>query len=331
MEMKQYEPVVSSTLPSALEWVNRFHKYEGNPILRPQGSGYCADAIFNPGAIVCNGRVGLLCRCINMTTPHDADTWSVSTLGWAWSDDGLHFAMEEEPAFFPEAGSPYRGGFEDPRLVQVGDQYILTYTGVQGDYHEGKTPGMCALSKDLKHWELLGEILPGRAIAIVNRPIGGKYWAYWGNSRELSLAWTEDFRRWHVHDKPAFTSRPGYFDEDLCESAAAPLVTEDGILLFYNGALSREGARRYAEKELPQYAASHQTVCYATGWALFDPEDPTRLIARCEEPILRPTEIYEMFGISNYTTFSQGFVDFKGRKYLYYGCADVKIGVAVSE
>ena len=93
--MKQYEPVVSSTLPSALEWVNRFHKYEGNPILRPQGSGYCADAIFNPGAIVCNGRVGLLCRCINMTTPHDADTWSVSTLGWAWSDDGLHFAMEE--------------------------------------------------------------------------------------------------------------------------------------------------------------------------------------------------------------------------------------------
>ena len=38
-----------------------------------------------------------------------------------------------------------------------------------------------------------------------------------------------------------------------------------------------------------------------------------------------------MFGISNYTTFSQGFVDFKGKKYLYYGCADVKIGVAVSE
>lgn len=322
---------VGSTLPPSLDWVNHFEKYEGNPIIRPQGNGYCADAIFNPGAIVYKDRVGLLCRCINMTVPHDEDTWSVSTLGWAWSDDGLHFTMEDAPVIFPEAGSPYRGGFEDPRLVQVEDRYILTYTGVRGDYHKGETPGMCAISTDLRHWEFLGEILPGRAIAIVNQKIGGKYWAYWGNSRNLNMAWTEDFRQWHVHDKPAFSSRPGYFDEDLCECAGAPLVTDDGILLFYNGAMSPEGARAYARKVLPQYAAAQQTNCYCTGWALFDREDPTRLIARCEEPILRPTEIFELFGISNYTVFSQGFVDFKGTKFIYYGCADMRIGVATAK
>ena len=39
----------------------------------------------------------------------------------------------------------------------------------------------------------------------------------------------------------------------------------------------------------------------------------------------------ELFGIANYTVFSQGFVDFKGKKLLYFGCADMRIGVAVAE
>lgn len=237
---------------------NCFRKCAGNPILRPQGQGYCADAVFNPGAIV-------------------------------------------------------------------------HYTGVRGDYHRVETPGMMALSKDLKQWEFLGEILPGRAIAIVNERVDGKYWAYWGNDKDMHLAWTEDLRHWHTTDKPAFSSRPGYFDEQLCESASAPIVTDDGILLFYNGAMNPDSAKAYAFQVLPQYAASIQTTCYATGWALFDRQDPTRLIARCDEPILRPTELYELFGISNYTTFSQGFVEFHEKKFLYYGCADIKIAVAIAE
>ena len=82
---------------------------------------------------------------------------------------------------------------------------------------------------------------------------------------------------------------------------------------------------------LPVYAASEQYNLYSTGWALFDRNDPTRLIARCDRPILEPYEIYELFGIANYTVFSQGFVEFKGKKLLYFGCADMRIGVAVAE
>lgn len=322
---------MKDSLPASFQWINQFKKYDGNPILRPQGNGYAADAVFNPAAIVHDGRVGLLCRCINMTDPHYDDTWSVSTLGWAWSDDGIHFEMDPSPAFFPEQGSIYRGGFEDPRLVKIDDTYVLTYTGVRGDYAHGGSPGMMALSKDLKTWEFLGEILPGRAIAIVNKKIDGKYWAYWGNDRDLHMAWTEDLRTWHADARPAFSSRPGYFDELLCEAASAPLVTDDGILLFYNGAMTEESALQYAKKTMPQYQARWQRNCYCVGWALFDRNDPTCLIARCEQPILRPTEVFELFGISNYTNFAQGFVEFKGKKLLYYGCADIKIGVAIAE
>ena len=72
-------------------------------------------------------------------------------------------------------------------------------------------------------------------------------------------------------------------------------------------------------------------TCYSTGWALFDRHDPSRLLARCEEPVLTPERLYEIFGISFYTVFAQGYVEFKGRRFLYYGCADMRIGVATAE
>lgn len=319
---------MTNQLPESLSWVNRFKKYSGNPILRPQGDGCAADAIFNPAAIVHDGKVKLLCRAINMARPRPKDNWSVSSLVWAESDDGFHFKLADRPAFDPDENSPYQGGFEDPRLVEIDGKYILTFTGVKD---AGHTPGMMAVSDDLEHWDVLGEVLPGRAIAIVNQKIGGKYWAYWGNDPAEHLAWSEDLRTWHVHDQPAFTSRPGCFDGLLCEAAAAPIVTDDGILLFYNGAASHADARAYAERVLPMYEAPHQYNLYSTGWALFDRNDPTRLIARCDRPILEPYEIYELFGIANYTVFSQGFVDFKGKKLIYFGCADMRIGVAVAE
>ncbi len=315
-------------LPESLAWVQRLKKYPGNPVLRPQGDGCAADAIFNPAAIVHDGKVKLLCRAINMTRPRLKENWSVSTLVWAESEDGFHFTLADKPVFDPDENSPYQGGFEDPRLVEIEGKYILTYTGVVDCHY---TPGMMAVSEDLEHWDVLGEVLLGRAIAIVNQKIDGKYWAYWGNDAQEHMAWSEDLRTWHTVEEPAFCSRPGYFDGLLCEAAAAPLVTDDGILLFYNGAASEEDARAYAQRVLPCYAARYQYNLYSTGWALFDRNDPTRLIARCEKPILEPNEIYELFGIANYTVFSQGFVEFKGKKLLYFGCADMRIGVAVAE
>ena len=102
---------VSAELPSQLAWGNRLKKSVCNPVIRPQGSGPVADAIFNPAASVHEGRVGLLCRALNFTRqPHDSHNWSVSTLVWAWSEDGFHFELDEKPAFAPGPDSPCLGG-----------------------------------------------------------------------------------------------------------------------------------------------------------------------------------------------------------------------------
>lgn len=56
---------IAKTLPAEFDWVRNFKKYDGNPIIRPQGK-WAADMIFNPAAIVKDGRVGLLCRAVNL-------------------------------------------------------------------------------------------------------------------------------------------------------------------------------------------------------------------------------------------------------------------------
>ena len=56
----------------------------------------------------------------------------------------------------PEKDYEKDGGVEDPRLVQFGDTYYLTYTG-----YNKKDAQLClATSKDLVHWERRGVILP---------------------------------------------------------------------------------------------------------------------------------------------------------------------------
>ena len=210
---------------------------------------------------------------------------------------------------------------------------MLTYTGVyrepEGKFHV-MTPGMAAFSRDLEHWEPAGEILPYRAIAVTDRKIDGKYWAYFGNTG-IFPAWSEDLRNWHYSETPVLAPRKGLFDSDLCEAAAAPLINDDGILLIYNGNREPGTAEYYASLVSPSYMPGHPRVFYSVGWALFDRHDPTKLIARSTEPFLSPEKLYEFFGISDFTCFAQGLVQFDHKWILYYGGADMRIAAAYAE
>lgn len=333
---KKNRIILSDALPESYSWINRLKRYEGNPILRPHGRGYCADALFNPGATVKDGKVHMICRCINMSrVPKNEKNWSISTFGKAESSDGFNFTMSPEPVaeFDPGEDSRFEGGFEDPRLQKIDDFWMLTYTGVyrepEGKFHV-MTPGMAAFSRDLEHWEPAGEILPYRAIAVTDRKIDGKYWAYFGNTG-IFPAWSEDLRNWHYSETPVLAPRKGLFDSDLCEAAAAPLINDDGILLIYNGNREPGTAEYYASLVSPSYMPGHPRVFYSVGWALFDRHDPTKLIARSTEPFLSPEKLYEFFGISDFTCFAQGLVQFDHKWILYYGGADMRIAAAYAE
>ena len=116
--------------------------------------------------------------------------------------------------------------------------------------------------------------------------------------------------------------RNGYFDSMLTECGPPAVLTSDGIVLIYNGKNARDGKRD------PQVSPE----AYCPGEALFDAADPTRLLDRLDVPVLQPEEAFERTGqYAAGTIFSEGLVYRDGRWYLYYGCADSRVGVAICE
>lgn len=185
------------------------------------------------------------------------------------------------------------------------------------------TVGLLALFHDLKEWEFCGEVFQGRAIAITDRKINGKYWAHYRNT-SIYMAYSEDLKNWELCESG------GYFDSTLCEAVSALVINDDSILLMYNGTTSVK-YRSDMGKRLNGFGGNVEDDCYSIGWTLFDHNELTKLISRSEKPILEPKYAYELYGIYEYTTFGNALINFNGRWYLFYGCSDTRIAVAISE
>ena len=248
------------------------------------------------------------------------DTVGTSRLGYAESTDGVHFTRRNQPVFAPETPYEQNGGVEDPRLVELESTYYLTYTG-----YNKKDAQLClATSADLVHWKRQGVILPAykghwnvgwtKSGAIVPSRIDGKYWMYFlGTSArkidEMGLAWSGDLLHWkEATETPVLPARPGKFDSRVVEPGPPPVLTNDGIVLIYNGA--------------------DDHLVYRTGIAVFDRQDPRKVVWRSDQPVFAPEQEWEKTGQVPNVVFVEGMVR-QGTGYLfYYGGADKYIGVA---
>ena len=291
--------------------------------------------VFNPAAIVRGDSIYLLYRAEDKIGKFAG----TSRLGLASSSDGLHFTKKSQPVFYPDNDSlkifEWEGGVEDPRVVESEDGlYILTYTSYDGELARL----MLATSRDLIQWTKYGTVLQGKhkntwskSGAIVARQVGsrivaerinGKYWMYFGDT-DLFMASSDDLIHWIPVEegdklKSVLKPRPGYFDSRLVESGPYALMREGGILLIYNGMNLETGG----DSTLVPGA-------YCGGQALFDKNDPSRLVSRLEKNFIKPDKPYETTGQVNHVCFLEGLAFFNGKWFLYYGTADSKIAVAV--
>lgn len=303
-----------------------FSPYNGNPVLRPQGSSWESGNLYNPAAAVVGEQVVLLYRA------HGDDL--VSRIGLATSDDGRTFAREAEPVLEPEHDYEAKG-CEDPRLALVDGVWHLTYTGF-----DGSSALLClATSTDLRSWTKHGPLFPdfdtwaaspwlplvrarkpwNKAGVIHSRQIGGKWWMWFGEG-SIYAATSDDLRTWTpVSDEldPLHRPTPGRWDADLVEIGAPPVETEDGLLVFLTNGMRLEDleARR---------------VRYACGQIAVRTDDPGTLFAATEEPWLEPTTVEDQVGLVANVTFVQGLVAFRGEWLAYYGQADTTLALATA-
>jgi beta-1,2-mannosidase len=289
-----------------------WHRISEVPVIAPRGKGWESAGTFNPAVIMRAGKIVMLYRA--------QDKQGTSRLGYAESSDGVHFSRRDEPVLSPAEEYERDGGVEDPRLVQFGDTYYLTYTG-----YNKKDAQLClATSRDLIHWDRKGVIIPAnkgnwnvkwtKSGAIIPEKIDEKYWMYFlgtsaDNKDQAGLASSTDLLQWtEATQAPALPVRPGRFDSRVAEPGPAPIVTPNGIVLIYNGADAK--------------------LVYRTGIAIFDRSDPRKLLWRSDEPVFFPEKDWEKIGQVPNVVFVEGMLQ-QGNRYLfYYGAADTNLGVA---
>ena len=330
---------------------------EGSPIIQPRPDSRFDDPIlhkavhwealhtFNPAAIVRKGKIFVLYRAEDDTGAAEIGGHT-SRLGLAESSDGIHFKRRATPVLFPADDSQkereWPSGVEDPRIVESGNgTYILTYT----QWNRVTYSVGIATSRDLIHWKKFGpafnDALGGKYAALKYKSAGivirmqagrlvaaqikGQYWMYWGEG-SIHLATSADLLHWTpVEDKTGellvvLAKRSKHFDSGFPEVGPPPLLTAEDILVMNNGKNDPEDG----DPELGSNA-------YAAGQALFRADDPSKLIARANEPFLKPELPFEKTGqYAAGTTFAEGLVAFKGKWFLYYGCADSMVGVAIA-
>ncbi len=302
--------------------------------------------VFNPAAIVKDNKVYLLLRCED--NPNAILGGRTSRIGLASSEDGIHFTKHPTPVLYPDSGEflqyDYPGGCEDPRVVETEDgNYVMAYTSWNQDVARLSV----AFSGDLLKWEKKGPAFAraynGKFLdrwtksgSMVTKMIGDKqvlakiddkYWMYWGESF-INLAWSENLYDWYpaVDEegelKAVVETRDNMFDSNLTECGPPAIITDQGVVLFYNG---KNAEDETAADELPE-------GMYSVGKVVFDENDMEKVISRSDTYLLKPTLPHEITGqYKSGTTFAEGLVYYKSKWFLYYGTADSFVGVAVSE
>lgn len=343
----------------AFDWdFNSLNKPDENPIVNADSSltFFCpirgelvhwqkAD-VFNPAAIVKDNKVYLLFRCED--NPDAILGRRTSRIGLAHSEDGIHFTKHPEPVLYPDSSEflqyDYPGGCEDPRVAETEDGvYVMAYTS----WNQKVARLSIAFSHDLINWEKKGPAFAkayngkfldrwSKSGSMITKmegsrqvlaKIDGKYWMYWGENF-INLAWSENLFDWypqldHKEELKAIVEpRSHMFDSHLTECGPPAIITDEGIVLFYNG---KNAEGEDASTDLPK-------GMYSVGKLVFDGRNPESVISRSDTYLLKPSLPHEISGqYKSGTTFAEGLVYFQLKWFLYYGTADSFVGVAVSK
>jgi predicted GH43/DUF377 family glycosyl hydrolase len=232
---------------------------------------------------------------------------TLSHLRLLCSDDGIHFYEPGGYRPLVGEGALQAFGIEDCRVTWLENKYYLTFTAVSGN---GVGVGL-RTTTDWKNFQSHGMILPphNKDCAIFEERINGLHYALHRPSsvdiggNYIWLASSPDGIHWGNH-QCLIRTRANKWDCARVGGGASPIKTDKGWLEIYHG-------------------ANHQHQ-YCLGAFLLDSNDPSKVIARTEEPIMIPSADYELSGFFGHVVFTNGhIVNINGDTItIYYGASD---------
>ncbi|MGA9608375.1 MAG: hypothetical protein WBR21_15360 [Rouxiella badensis] len=311
--------VSTFTIDPAGNWpdwaIGPFERYGGNPIVRPQGTGWEQVNTFNPGVLFDHGKFRMLYRAQGQKKGiAQVKDDGFSREGYAESLDGVTFVRNPEPII--DATEPFekKYGCEDARFFKKDGVYYAFYTG------NGPKGGVAiceATSSDGTTWKKLGPVVAGtKNAAMICDPngspvqINGNYAMFVGGA----VCYSDDLIKWSpmtgidlklpadwVRSYEPCVAVTNY-------SSARP----DDIVLFIAGTLNGKGKWFYAISEV-----------------LFSKKDLTQKVDQLNDCIMKPRELYESGTFKN-CLWMNCIIQHEGQWMMYYGAGDRNVGLATA-
>jgi len=296
-------------------------RYENNPVLSAGDIPYPATLIFNAGVAKYQGKYVMLFRNDYNYRGGGGAAFEGTNMGFAVSDDGIHWEAGSKPCFALEDGEITRA--YDPRLTIIDGRCYLCFAV---DTRHGVRGGV-AVTDDFEHFEILHMTLPdNRNLVLFPEKVGGKYvrldrpfpvYSRGGVDRfDIWLSRSPDLRYWGdselvlgVEDVP--------FANDKLGPAAPPIKVKEGWLTLFH-AVDRDNTRGkngWEDKWQKRYCA---------GIMLLDSDDPAKVIGMSKLPLLTAEEPYERTeGFRTNVIFPGGMIlEDNGQVKIYYGASD---------
>jgi beta-1,2-mannobiose phosphorylase / 1,2-beta-oligomannan phosphorylase len=337
-------------------------------LMHPQaGTPYEAEGVLNPATV--RGPDGHLYIFPRLVAKGN---YSRIGIGRVFFDDkgdprsveriGIALEPTEEYELRPGGG----GGCEDPRITFMEPYQHYTMNYVAFGPHGPRIA--LAVSEDLLHWKRIGlatfEPYDGikfsgvdnkdsclfpiavpdawgmPALALIHRPIFPgtspeeksalntpdvqdiNLESIWVSYRDIDLHTGLPYHRSHFTSHHRLAKPEAPWERLKIGVGCPPVLCRHGWLLIYHGVCKK---RRTATRP------SH--LQYSAGLMILDKDDPTRILYRTSEPILKPELPSEEIGLVGNVVFPSGIdcrtdLGTPDRFDIYYGMADDRIGVA---
>ena len=295
-------------------------RHPANPVLAASDVPYPATLVFNAGVAKFDGRYVMVFRN-DVAEKVGEPKFAGTSIGLAFSDDGIDWAVQPEPCFVLHDDEIRRA--YDPRLAVIDGRVYMSFAV---DTRHGIRGGI-AVTDDFHRFDILSMTVPdNRNIVLFPEKVRGKYCrlerpfpVYGRGGKDTFDIWfsdSPDLEYWGntqlvlgVEDVP--------FANDKIGPAAPPVKTDKGWLTTFH-AVDRDELRGKNGWE------STWKKRYSAGIMLLDLDMPWKVIGMSKLPLLAPEAPYEIEGgFRNHAIFPGGMIlEPDGEVKIYYGAAD---------
>lgn len=295
------------------------HRYrDGAPVLSAKDISYPANLIFNAGVAKYQGKYVMTFR--NDYGYTEETGFAGTSIGLAFSEDGIHWKAEKAPCFVLEDHEIRRA--YDPRLTVIDD---VCYMCFAVDTEHGIRGGI-ASTDDFAHFQIHSLSVPdNRNMVLFPEKVDGHFirlerpMPVYSRGKDRFDTWlsrSPDLKFWGEHALILGVEDVPYAN-DKVGPAAPPIKTEKGWLTLFHAVDidQTRGKNGWEDKWAKRYSA---------GIMLLDLEDPSKVLSVSQKPLIAPETRWETEeGFRTNVIFPGGMIlEESGEVKIYYGASD---------